>query len=533
MQKILCIHPDDDMIVALKDLAERETVDWQGESITLVTSVAAKHKFSRHDIQPGEILHLYGVPVGKAVRPIKRGQAITTENIKHYAAEIDVNLAKPYHWQPPDITSWQQRTFNGVIRSDGRIGTANYWLIIPLVFCENRTVEKLRDALETSLGYADDGLTALTRSLLGQEDNRPASAAARPFPNIDGIRIVTHSGGCGGTAADSLSLCNILAAYADHPNVAGITVFSLGCEKAQIPLFQAALTARNPHFDKPSLIYRQQDWDDESAMMQQAVIDTLAQLRVANQVQRQPVPIAALKIGVKCGGSDGFSGISANPAMGVVSDLLVTSGGASVLAEFPELCGAEANMIERCQKLSDRQRFVELMQRFEAQAQFFGATIADNPSPGNIKDGLITDAIKSNGAAKKGGMAPIVSVLDYGEPMPDSGLSLLCTPGSDVEAVTGMVASGANVVIFSTGLGTPTGNPIVPVLKIASNSTLAAHLNYMIDFDCGPIIDGMPIDEIAHQLFERVIETASGQYCVKADRLKQYDFIFWKRETSL
>ncbi|PHI30376.1 UxaA family hydrolase [Budvicia aquatica] len=533
MQKILCIHPDDDMLVALKDVYQGEQVSWNDERFTLVTETPAKHKFARRDVQAGDILCLYGVPVAKATRPIAKGETVTTENIQHYAAEVDVNSARPYHWQAPDVSQWQGRMFNGVIRADGRIGTANYWLIIPLVFCENRTVEKLRDALEKPLGYRTDDLTSLTASLLGQLSENHDPVIPRPFPNLDGIRIITHNSGCGGTTVDSQSLCKILAAYADHPNVAGITVFSLGCEKAQIKMFKQALNTRNPDFDKPCLIYRQQDWHSEAEMMQRAVAETFEHLKDANKFVRQPVPVSALKIGVKCGGSDGFSGISANPAMGVVSDLLVTLGGGSVLAEFPELCGAEANMIDRCLKREDKQRFVDLMQRYEVEAQACGASIADNPSPGNIKDGLITDAIKSTGAAKKAGTAPITSVLDYGEPMPDSGLSLLCTPGNDVEAVTGMVASGANVVIFSTGLGTPTGNPIVPVLKIATNTTMANKLSDMIDFDCGPIIDGVAINAIGEQLFDKVIETAGRDYIVKADRLAQYDFIFWKRETSL
>jgi len=245
------------------------------------------------------------------------------------------------------------------------------------------------------------------------------------------------------------------------------------------------------------------------------------------------VPLSKLKLGVKCGGSDGFSGISANPVIGEVSDRVVTLGGGSALAEFPELCGVEANMISRCIRKEDKARFLELMRRYEAAANACGASISDNPSPGNIHDGLITDAIKSAGAAKKGGKAPISAVLDYAEPMPDAGLSLVCTPGNDVEAVTGLVAAGVNVVLFSTGLGTPTGNPIVPVIKVATNTAVAERLSDLIDFDCGPIIDGEPIAAAADRLLEKVLDTASGRYSTKADRLGQHDFLFWKREVSL
>ena len=531
--KVLCIQPEDDMLVALADLASGEVVDWEGESYLIQTPVPRKHKFARRSFATGEILKLYGVPVGKALNPIRRGEAVTTENLTHYAAEVEIGTSEPYRWSPPWVADYEPLTFDGVVRADGRVGTANYWLIFPLVFCENRNVEQLQRALEKSLGYGNDELTNFAQGLLGQSQGA-VSAPERPFPNLDGVRMISHNGGCGGTRADARELCKVLSAYADHPNVAGVTVFSLGCQNAQISLFQEELKKLNPNFDKPCLIYEQQKWEGgEQAMMRQVLQDTLKELAKANLVVRQPVPLSHLKIGVKCGGSDGFSGISANPTMGYVSDMVVALGGASVLAEFPELCGVEGNLIERCVNDEDKRRFLGLMREFEAKAEAVGTHFADNPSPGNIRDGLITDAMKSAGAAKKGGTSPIVSVLNYGELMDKPGLSLLCTPGNDVESVTGMVASGANVVLFSTGLGTPTGNPIVPVLKIASNTKVATKLNELIDFDCGPVIDGKPIPEVAKDLLNQVIATASGRYQAKADRLAQHDFIFWRQDISL
>ena len=531
--KVLCIQPEDDMLVALADLASGEVVDWEGESYLIQTPVPRKHKFARRSFATGEILKLYGVPVGKALNPIRRGEAVTTENLTHYAAEVEIGTSEPYRWSPPWVADYEPLTFDGVVRADGRVGTANYWLIFPLVFCENRNVEQLQRAVEKSLGYGNDELTNFAQGLLGQSQEA-VSAPERPFPNLDGVRMISHNGGCGGTRADARELCKVLSAYADHPNVAGVTVFSLGCQNAQISLFQEELKKLNPNFDKPCLIYEQQKWEGgEQAMMRQVLQDTLKELAKANLVVRQPVPLSHLKIGVKCGGSDGFSGISANPTMGYVSDMVVALGGASVLAEFPELCGVEGNLIERCVNDEDKRRFLGLMREFEAKAEAVGTHFADNPSPGNIRDGLITDAMKSAGAAKKGGTSPIVSVLNYGELMDKPGLSLLCTPGNDVESVTGMVASGANVVLFSTGLGTPTGNPIVPVLKIASNTKVATKLNELIDFDCGPVIDGKPIPEVAKDLLNQVIATASGRYQAKADRLAQHDFIFWRQDISL
>ena len=532
--KVLCIQPEDDMLVALVDLNSGEVVEWQGESYLIQTPVPRKHKFARRSFAQGEVLKLYGVPVGKALSPIRRGEAVTTDNLTHYAAEVEIGVGEPYQWSAPWVGDYAQQTFQGVVRADGRVGTANYWLIFPLVFCENRNVEQLQRALEKSLGYANDDLTQFAQSLLNLDSTKSTETVTRPFPHVDGVRMISHNGGCGGTRADARALCKVLAAYADHPNVAGVTVFSLGCQNAQISMFQEELKKLNPTFDKPCLIYEQQQWQGgEQAMMKQVLQDTLAQLAVANQVRRQPVPLSHLKIGVKCGGSDGFSGISANPTMGYVSDMVVALGGASVLAEFPELCGVEANLIERCVDDEDKRRFLGLMREFEAKAEAVGTHFADNPSPGNIRDGLITDAMKSAGAAKKGGTSPIVSVLNYGQLMDKPGLSLLCTPGNDVESVTGMVAAGANVVLFSTGLGTPTGNPIVPVLKIASNSKVANKLNELIDFDCGPVVEGQPIPEVAKNLLNQVIDTASGHYQAKADRLAQHDFIFWRQDISL
>ena len=531
-QKVLCIHPDDSMLVALSDLQAGEVVNWEGDSILISTPVKGKHKFARRTFAAGELLSLYGVTVGRATQTILRGEAVTTDNLEHYAPEVELGDSKPYHWTPPSVTQFDGATFPGVARADGRVGTANYWLVFPLVFCENRNVEHMRNALEGPLGYSSNDLASLTLSLLGAEMEE-AKPVVRPFPNVDGVRIITHAGGCGGTRADARSLCKILAAYADHPNVAGVTVFSLGCQNAQVKMFEEELAKQNPKFDKPLLVYEQQKWESEQAMMKAVVRDTLEQLKSANKVVRTPAPLSHLKIGVKCGASDGFSGLSANPAMGLVSDMVVALGGSSILAEFPELCGAEANLIERCENDDDKRRFLGMMRDFEARAAAVGSHLAENPSPGNIRDGLITDAMKSAGAAKKGGNSPIVAVLDYGDRTEKPGLALLCTPGGDVESVSGIVASGANVVLFSTGLGTPTGNPIVPVLKISSNSRVANKLADLIDFDCGPVIDGAPLPQVAGKLFDMVVATAGGQYQTKADRLEQYDFIFWKRDISL
>ena len=289
--KVLCIHPDDDMLVALEDLRAGDTVEWSGILLHVSTPVQRKHKIARHDCVQGDILRLYGTPVGKATQSIGAGCAVTTDNLEHYAPIPELRATQLPVWAAPDVQRWQNATFQGVVRADGRVGTANHWLIFPLVFCENRNVEQLRDALVRPLGYGQDELADFTRALLGGRTS-DATATTRPFPYVDGVRIITHQGGCGGTRADARSLCRILAAYADHPNVAGVTVFSLGCQNAQVDMFKSALAEKNTQFDKPCLIYEQQKWEGgEAAMMKAVVQDTLQQLAIANEVRRQPVPL--------------------------------------------------------------------------------------------------------------------------------------------------------------------------------------------------------------------------------------------------
>jgi altronate hydrolase len=265
-----------------------------------------------------------------------------------------------------------------------------------------------------------------------------------------------------------------------------------------------------------------------------AIQRTFAGLVELDRMERRPAPLSELSVGVKCGGSDGFSGISANPAVGQCSDLLVALGGKILLAEFPELCGAEQDLIDRTRAEAAARKFMRLMTAYSQAAQRAGSGFHMNPSPGNIKDGLITDAIKSAGAARKGGTSPVEDVLDYTEPATRPGLSLVCTPGNDVEATTGQAAAGATLILFTTGLGTPTGNAVCPVIKVATNSDLAGRMADIIDIDTGPVIDGeKTIEQIGEDILEYCIRAASGDVTPKAVRLNQDDFIPWKQGVSL
>lgn len=492
-----------------------------------------------------EAVKMYGVIVGKTTQPVAKGSLMTTFNLKHAAEPYAFRNVKP-DWHAPDVSLFANRTFNGYHRSDGSVGTANYWLFVPTVFCENRNLDVIKEALHNSLGYS---VTPKYKAFAAQlvdaykrgeplDSFSSAGLAAthgkdRVFNNVDGIKFLNHQGGCGGTRQDSATLAKLLAAYAAHPNVAGVTVLSLGCQHLQADDFVKEINARCT-FDKPILVFEQQQTQSEEQLVHDAIQQTFIQLVELNKMNRAPAPLAKLCVGVKCGGSDGFSGISANPAVGYAADILVGLGAKVLLAEFPELCGAEQNIIDRCVDKPTAEKFIHLMETYSAEAIAVGSGFHMNPSPGNIKDGLITDAIKSAGAAKKGGTSPVVDVLDYTEPATKPGLSLVCTPGNDVEATTGKAAAGATLILFTTGLGTPTGNPICPTIKIATNTTLAKRMGDIIDIDCGPVIEGTKtIQQMGEEIVAYCITAASGDVIPKAVQLNQDDFIPWKRGVSL
>ncbi len=545
-QRILQVNPGDNVLVALTDLSKGEELSFNGVTYLLTEDIAAKHKFFMQDLQPGDGIIMYGVLVGKAQVAVTKGSRMSTENTKH-AAEPYAYRPSNYQWQAPDTSGFAGRTFNGYHRSDGRVGTANYWLFIPTVFCENRNLDVIREALHTQLGYAvTDKYKQKTQLLVelykSGVDIHSADLTIREsmvhtqrvFKNVDGIKFLNHQGGCGGTRQDAAVLSKLLAAYADHPNVAGVTILSLGCQHMQTQELLDDIKKRNPHFDKPLHIFEQQQSQSEDQLVTEAIRTTFEGLVQINKLERKPATLDKLCIGVKCGGSDGFSGISANPAVGYCSDLLVGLGGKILLAEFPELCGAEQQLIDRTKEEAVAKKFIHLMQTYSDAAERAGSGFDMNPSPGNIKDGLITDAIKSNGAAKKGGESPVVDVLDYTEPATKPGLSLVCTPGNDVEATTGKAASGATLILFTTGLGTPTGNPVCPTIKVATNSALTKRMGDIIDINTGPIIEGeKTIQQMGEEILEYCIRAASGEVTPKAVLLNQDDFIPWKRGVSL
>ncbi len=549
-QSFLQIHPSDNVLVALRDLPAGTEIDFHGERFPLISGVKAKHKFTVEPLAGGADVRMYGVLVGKTNAALAKGETLTTQNIHHAAEPFELGERR-LAWRKPDVSAFEGQRFMGYHRANGSVGTANYWLVIPLVFCENRNVLVMKRALEERLGYGKrsrnyepevEQLIRLYQAGGTIEDILNADIATqgeqgggkRLFEHVDGVKFLNHQMGCGGTRIDSDALCGLLAGYITHPNVAGATVLSLGCQHAQASILRDEIAKRDPKFDKPLYVFEQQLVGTETELLQQALKHTFAGLMQANTLRRQPAPLSKLCIGLECGGSDGFSGISANPALGYVSDMLVALGGSVILSEFPELCGVEQELSDRCVDDETALRFMELMKTYNDKAEADGSGFYANPSPGNIRDGLITDAIKSAGAAKKGGTSPVTAVVDYPGVANKPGLNLLCTPGNDVESTTAEVAAGANVVLFTTGLGTPTGNPIAPVIKLSTNTKLYERMPDIIDINCGTIIEGEEtIEQVAHAILRYVIDVANGTVQPKAVQLGQDDFIPWRRGVSL
>ena len=546
--EVLKLDSRDNVVIALTDLRQGQDVRVGDAVYRLQSNVPAKQKFATDNLPVGAHVIMYGVLVGKAVKPVGRGELLSTSNVQHQATGFQEKSGE-YSWNPPDISQFKQRTFLGYRRPDGQVGTRNYWLVVPLVFCENKNINILKQAFEEELGFAAPQvyrqqvaeLASLYRE--GQIDQirthsfsgpSPHSRRDRFFPNVDGIKFLLHEGGCGGTREDSNNLCGLIAGYIHHPNVAGATVLSLGCQHAQMGILREQINQRNLNLAKPLIMLEQQQSGTELAMLTEAIRQTFLGLIDANRCERTPASLSQLCIGLKCGGSDGFSGLSANPAIGHTADLVAALGGRTILSEFPELCGVEQDLINRSVRKEVGDRFMQLMQDYAARAKAARSGFDMNPSPGNIRDGLLTDAMKSAGAAKKGGTSPVTAVLDYPEYSREPGLNLQCTPGSDVECVTAQVGAGANVVLFTTGLGTPTGNPIAPVVKLSTNTKLAERMSDIIDIDTGSIISGeLTIEHMGETILETVIRVASGEAQTKAELKGQDDFIPWKRGVSL
>jgi altronate hydrolase len=470
------IDARDDVAVVLRALVCGERLRVGATELTVVADIARGHKVALRDIAAGEAVHKYGWPIGRALHKIAAGEHVHTHNLATRLSGLE-----QYRYEPESHSGTSRdatrgsATFEGYRRADGRVGTRNEIWLLPTVGCVSRTVERI--------------------ARIGGERHRG---------QIDGIHAFGHQFGCSQLGDDLERTRRILAALARHPNAGGVLVVGLGCESNQLEALLGSLAG----IDSARVrAYAAQASGDETEAGLAALDELVA---VAARDRREPRPLADLTIGLKCGGSDGLSGITANPLLGRIADRVTAAGGRAVLSEIPEIFGAERLLMQRAADSAVFEDLVRLVNDFKRYFIENHQPVHENPSPGNIAGGITTLEEKSLGAVQKGGHATLTRVLRYGESVDRPGLSLLEAPGNDGISSTALVGAGATVLLFTTGRGTPLGFP-APTLKISSNSPLAHAKAHWIDFDAGQVLNGMTLEAAADQLMELVIATASGR----------------------
>ncbi|MHA6720297.1 UxaA family hydrolase [Sphingomonas sp. RS6] len=479
------IDPSDAVATALRDLAAGEAL----LGVTVAAPVAKGHKVALRPIRAGDPVHKFGFPIGRAIRNIAPGEHVHTHNV---ATALETSGSYRYAPSSAAPAMFDGPGFLGYRRADGRVGTRNEIWVLPTVGCVGRTAEKIA-----------------------------AGAAVHFAGRVDGIHAFCHPFGCSQLGEDLDGTRAILTALANHPNAGGVLLVGLGCESNQLSAMLAGV-------DHPNLraLGAQQAADELGEGL--ALVGEL--VGVAERAQREPVPLSSLVLGVKCGGSDGFSGLTANPLVGRMSDRITAAGGAAVLTEIPEIFGAEQLLMARASDQAVFDRVVALVNDFKAYFTRHGEPVSENPSPGNIAGGITTLEEKSLGAVQKAGHATITDVLGYGERVRRAGLTLLEAPGNDAVSSTALAAAGATAILFTTGRGTPLGFP-VPTIKIASNSDLAQRKPSWIDFDAGRVLD-QGIETAASALLDTIVAVASGQPTA-AERNGEREIAIWKRGVTL
>lgn len=491
MQAIL-IHDHDSVAVALEDLKAGTQISLPDHDVTLVEDISRGHKFAIHDISTDSLVLKYGYPIGRAKTEIKVGQHVHSHNLK-----TDLKGEGEYVYEKLPAAALPQLgtipTFDGFVRANGDVGIRNEIWIIPTVFCVNNIAQVLAK-------YANEKIAAA-------------------FPQVDTCIALTHPYGCSQMGEDQATTQKVLAALTRHPNCASVLVLGLGCENNNLNVFKEFLDLEDPrlHF-----LNTQEVEDEISAGYE--LID--AMLEQANQCQRQPVPLSKLRIGLKCGGSDGLSGITANPLIGRLSDVIVGAQGTSVMTEVPEMFGAEQLLMNRAQNAEVFAKCVDLINDFKHYFTSHGQVVSENPSPGNKAGGITTLEDKSLGCVQKGGQAEVCDVLKYGDTLKTAGLNLLQGPGNDGVSCTALASAGCHMVLFSTGRGTPFAT-VVPTIKISTNSALYQHKGAWIDFNAGQIVDGKDFTSLTNELLEYVIAVASGKL-TKSEEKGYHEIVIWK-----
>lgn len=491
----LQVASDDDVAVALTPLVPGQVVVLADCQVTLVDAIAPGHKFAVHDITAGSAVRRYRAPIGVATRDIGAGQHVHSHNV---TTALRGELAYHYVAKPVETVERlvdTQPGFMGYVRHDGSVGIRNEIWILPSVGCVGRLGERL--------ARWGEGLVS---------------------NHVDGVHAFNHPFGCSQLGHDLDGMSAILAALAQNPNAGGVLILGLGCESNQLDL----ILTRIPREMRARIrTVRAQSEQDEFAAGK-AALEALAE-RMAQDV-RQPVPLSALRLGVKCGGSDAMSGLTANPLIGRMADAVTQAGGTAVLTEIPEMFGAEQLLLVRAENEAVFHRLTRVVNRFKRYFLDHGEPVSENPSPGNIAGGITTLEEKSLGAVQKGGLSNVVDVIDYGHIATRTGLTILEAPGNDAVSTTALAAAGVTLTLFSTGRGTPLGSP-VPTMKIASNSALATAKPGWIDFDAGMVLThGM--DAAASALLDRIIAVASGEPACN-ERNDERSIGIWKRGVTL
>ena len=472
MNELVRIRPEDLVAVALKPLKAGECIDYGSGAVTLKEDLPMGHKVALRDIRKGEPVIKYGFPIGEATEEIPEGTHVHTHNLHTL-----LSGEKEYAWHPthPKQDPIPAASFMGYPRKSGRPGIRNELWIIPTVGCVNDVAHAIaQDAQKLAGG------------------------------SVEGVYAFPHPYGCSQLGGDQENTRKALAALATHPNAGGVLVLGLGCENSGI----AQIRPLMGDFDESRVRFLVcQDVEDEHEAAMQLLEELAERMR---QDQRTPCGADQLVVGLKCGGSDGLSGITANPTIGVFSDLLTAMGGSTILTEVPEMFGAETILMDRCETEELFGKTVHLINDFKAYFESYHMPVYENPSPGNKAGGITTLEDKALGCTQKSGSSAVRGVLQYGEPVTERGLNLLSAPGNDLVASTALAVSGAQLILFSTGRGTPFGCP-VPTLKIASNTPLAEKKRLWIDFNAGRLLEGRTLEELGQELMELVLATASGQ----------------------
>ena len=504
----IIVDPNDNVAVVKKStFADLEVVLPSGNSIQLLGAVPPGHRFATRDIPEGDFVLQFGQPIGTSLG-IKAGAQITHGNMTN-DVPIVRDLPETLHTPEPDYLPIDERAkFMGFKRDDGRVGTRNYLLIVPTSMCASHEAQQISTIAE---------FTTYSRE---------------KYPNVDGVVAIPHNKGCGCQEGSTIDvMLRTLANYADHPNVGGVILIDLGCEKTNLAQVERYLLKREKSFDKPVRKIGIQEVGGTQAAIQRGLKDVEEMLPEVNRTSREEFPISELVLGVKCGGSDGFSGISANPSLGRAADWLVRSGGTVLITEVPEFCGAEHLLANRAKDVETGRAVYRLVDWYKEYASKFGAVLNNNPSPGNIAGGLLNITIKSLGAVAKAGTTRVEGVVEYAETPKNRGVNLMQGPGYDQESTPGLVAAGATVVVFTTGRGTTIGNAITPVIKLASNSPVFERMAQDLDLSAGGVIDGTEtIDEVGKRVFDTICDVASGLQA-KAEIHKHREFQFWAEQT--